>query len=152
PDDLIQLLRAGSLSSTKLAALAKSAGMRYVVPFLKHHGGYSLWKSSFTHRNSVEWGIERDLASELSRALKAAGLRYGAYVSLGEWEYPIVKDGALVRQGFDGKIVGPVAADTPFLSGKVPVADYTVDYLLPSLKELIDLTSPDILWFDGEWE
>ena len=95
PDDLIELLQARELRPTELAGLAKAAGMRYVVPFLKHHGGYSLWRSSFTHRNSVEWGIHRDVAAEMSRAFRAAGLRYGAYVSLGEWNYPVVKDGAL---------------------------------------------------------
>jgi alpha-L-fucosidase len=151
PDDLIELLGSQSFSPRRLAALAKASGMRYVVPFLKHHGGYALWKSSFTHRNAVEWGIHRDVAMEMSTALKAAGLRYGAYVSLGEWNYPIVKDGALASFRFDGTI-GPLTSTTPFLSGKVPVADYTNDYLLPSLKELIDQTSPDMLWFDGEWE
>jgi alpha-L-fucosidase len=152
PDDLIELLSARSLSSTKLAELAREAGVRYVVPFLKHHGGYSLWKSSYTHRNSAEWGIHRDVAAEMSRAFKAAGLRFGAYVSLGEWNYPIVKDNTLVTQGFNAQISGPVTSATPFLSGKIPVADYTGDYLLPSLKELIDQTSPDMLWLDGEWE
>ena len=54
PDDLIELLGSQSFSPRKLAALAKSSGMRYVVPFLKHHGGYALWKSSFTHRNAAD--------------------------------------------------------------------------------------------------
>ena len=152
PDDLIELLQARELRPADLAGLAKAAGMRYVVPFLKHHGGYSLWGSSYTHRDSVEWGIHRDVAAEMGQALRAAGLRYGAYVSLGEWSYPVVKDGALSTIGLNGLPAGPVTPDTPFLSGKVPVADYTGDYLLPSLKELIDNTAPDLLWFDGEWE
>jgi alpha-L-fucosidase len=152
PDDLIELLQARELRPAEVAGLAKAAGMRYVVPFLKHHGGYCLWSSSFTHRDSVEWGIHRDIAAEMSRALRDAGLRYGAYVSLGEWSYPVVRDGALLTVGLDGLPSGPVTAETPFLSGKVPVADYTGDYLLPSIKELIDATDPDLLWFDGEWE
>ena len=152
PDDLVELLQARELRPAELALLAKSAGMRYVVPFLKHHGGYCLWNSSFTHRDSVEWGIHRDVAAELSQALRAAGLRYGAYVSLGEWSYPVIVEGALRTVGLNGRVAGPVTPDTPFLSGKVPVADFTGDYLLPSLKELIDQTSPDLLWFDGEWE
>ena len=32
------------------------------------------------------------------------------------------------------------------------MADLPRDYLVPSLKELIDRTDPDMLWFDGEWE
>ena len=84
----IQLLARRRLRAAALAALARSAGMRYVVPFLKHHGGYALWDSSFTHRDAVEWGLRRDIAGELGAAARAAGLRYGAYVSLGEWGYP----------------------------------------------------------------
>jgi alpha-L-fucosidase len=34
----------------------------------------------------------------------------------------------------------------------VPVPDFARDYLVPSIKELIDRTEPDLLWFDGEWE
>jgi len=152
PDDLIELLRADGLQPARVATLAKAAGMRYVVPFLKHHGGYCLWDSSFTHRDSVEWGLHRDVAAELSRAFRAAGLRSGSYVSLGEWSYPVVRDGVLRTVTLNGGDGGPLTAETPFVSGKVPVADYTADYLLPSIKELIDRTRPDILWFDGEWE
>ena len=68
PDDLIQLLDGGGFDVAGLASLAQAAGMRYVVPFLKHHGGYSLWDSSFTHRDSVEWGLGRDVAHEIAAA------------------------------------------------------------------------------------
>ncbi len=152
PDDLIQLLDGGSFHPDALASLARAAGMRYVVPFLKHHGGYSLWDSSFTHRDAVEWGLKRDLASELAAAFRKEGLRSGAYVSLSEWAYPVVKDNALRQMAFNGDTTAALDPSAPFLSGKVPVPDYARDYLLPSLAELIDKTNPDLLWFDGEWE
>jgi len=160
PDDLIQLMRADGFRAEQFTDLAKAAGMRYVVPFLKHHGGYCLWNSTFTHRNSVEWGLNRDFAGELSRACRAAGLHYGAYVSLGEWNYPIVREkqqlwtqslGHWMDRGHLS-LKDKVTVDTPFISGKIPVHDYSREYLVPSLKELIDQTSPDMLWFDGEWE
>ncbi len=157
-DDLIQLMRSTEFRPERFTELARAAGMRYVVPFLKHHGGYCLWNSSFTRRNSVEWGLRRDFAGELSRACRAAGLRYGAYVSLGEWNYPVIKDGELWTVTLGGNSshhlvpMGKVTGQTPFISGKVPVNDYPRDYLVPSLKELIDRTNPDMLWFDGEWE
>ena len=156
-DDLIQLLRPDGFRSEDFAMLAKAAGMRYVVPFLKHHGGYCLWDSSFTHRDSVEWGLRGDIAGELSAACGKAGLKYGAYVSLGEWNYPIIKDGTLYTSGLDiwttdsHRPLEKVTAQTSFISGKVPVNDYSRDYLVPSIKELIDKTNPDMLWFDGEW-
>jgi alpha-L-fucosidase len=158
PDDLIQLMRSSEFRPQRLTELAHAAGMRYVVPFLKHHGGYCLWDSSFTHRNSVAWGLKRDIAGELSSACRAAGLRFGAYVSLGEWNYPVIRNGELwtvTLRGDSSHHLVPMArltADTPFVSGKVPVDDYPRDYLIPSLKELIDRTNPDMLWFDGEWE
>ncbi len=73
PDDLIQLLDGGGFNPAALASLAKAAGMQYVVPFLKHHGGYCLWDSSFTHRDAMEWGLKRDLASELATRLPQGG-------------------------------------------------------------------------------
>lgn len=159
PDDLIQLMRSSEFRTERFTELAQAAGMRYIVPFLKHHGGYCLWQSSFTHRNSVEWGLKRDVARELAEACRAAKLRYGAYVSLGEWNYPVLKDGELWTVGLklwnerhQGAPRGKLTTDTPFVSGKVPVNDFARDYLVPSLKELIDRTNPDLLWFDGEWE
>jgi len=152
PDDLIQLLDGRGFDVAGLASLAHSAGMRYVVPFLKHHGGYSLWDSSFTHRDSVEWGLGRDVAQEIAEACRRSGLRYGAYVSLGEWNYPLVSNGALLAMNFAGEPAGALVPEAPFLAGKVPVGDFARDYLVPSLKELIDRTNPDMLWFDGEWE
>jgi alpha-L-fucosidase len=152
PDDLIQLLRGESLRPAGIVELARVAGMRYVVPFLKHHGGYALWDSSYTHRDTVEWGLRRDIAREFADAARSAGLRFGAYVSLGEWGYPIVKEGELWTIGLDGVVKERLTAATPFVSGKVPVPDFTGDYLVPSLAELVDRVSPDMLWFDGEWE
>ena len=152
PDDLIQLLDGGNFDPHALASLAKAAGMQYVVPFLKHHGGYCLWDSSFTHRDAMEWGLERDLASELASAFRNEGLRSGAYVSLSEWAYPVVRDNALWQMSFNGAATSPLDPTAAFLSGKIAVPDFARDYLVPSLTELIDRTTPDILWFDGEWE
>jgi alpha-L-fucosidase len=152
PDDLIQLLRGDSLQPASIVRLAHAAGMRYVVPFLKHHGGYALWDSSYTHRDSMEWGLHRDIAREFADAARSAGLKFGAYVSLGEWGYPILKERELRTIGLDGAVKGPVTPDTPFISGKVPVTDFTREYLVPSIAELVDRVAPDLLWFDGEWE
>jgi alpha-L-fucosidase len=152
PDDLIELLDGGAFDAGGLVRLARDAGMQYVVPFLKHHGGYALWDSSFTHRDSAAWGLRRDVAREFADACRASGLRYGAYVSLGEWNYPLIVDGALRSMNFDGTVGGALKPGDPFVSGKVPVGDFTRDYLVPSLQELIDRTDPDLLWFDGEWE
>ncbi len=65
---------------------------------------------------------------------------------------PVVTDAGIRRLQFDGTTMEPLTMDAPFVSGKVPVADYAREYLVPSLAELVGRTNPDILWFDGEWE
>jgi alpha-L-fucosidase len=153
-DDLINLLSDRRFNPTDFARLAKECGFRYVVPFLKHHGGFCLWDSSFTRRDSMDWAFHKDFAVELSKACKKEGLKFGNYVSVGEWDCPAIRsDGQIGVFGFNGRLRGNVAdARTPFLSGKIPVKDYVRDYMVPSIKELLDKTKPDLLWYDGEWE
>ena len=102
----------------------------------------------------MDWAFHKDFAVELSKACKKEGLKFGDYVSVGEWDYPAIRsDGQIGVFGFNGRLRGNVAdARTPFLSGKIPVKDYVRDYMVPSIKELLDKTKPDLLWYDGEWE
>jgi len=153
-DDLINLLSDARFDTNKFAKTAKACGFRYVVPFLKHHGGFSLWDSSFTLRDSMDWAFHRDFATELSQECKKAGLRFGVYVSVGEWEYPaVLPDGKLGLFGFNAKLQdGADLTKCNYITGKIPVKDYAHDYFVPATKELIDKTNPDIVWYDGAWE
>ncbi len=153
-DDLINLLSDRNYDPDRFARLAKECGFRYVVPFLKHHGGFCLWDSSFTRRNSMDWAFHRDFAVELSRACKRQGLKFGTYVSLGEWDYPAIRpDGQIGSFGFDTRLRESTnISNCYFISGKIPVKDYARDYLVPAIKELIDKTRPDLIWYDGGWK
>ncbi len=159
-DDFINLLSDRKFDPAEFAKLAKECGFRYVVPFLRHHGGYSLWDSSFTRRDSMDWNFHRDFALEFSKACKTEGLKFGAYVSVGEWDYPaILPDGRIGEFGFNGLLMNTASASTrgvpfpqgAFFAGKTPVKDYVKDYMVPSVKELLDKTKPDLIWYDGEW-
>jgi alpha-L-fucosidase len=149
-DDLINFLGESHLDPAKIAKLAKECGFRYVVPFLKHHGGYCLWDSSFTRRNSVAWGPGRDFAKEFDIACRNEGLKYGIYISVCEWDYPaLLPDGEIGSFDFRARLKeGAKLSDCFFLSGKTPVANYARDYFVPATKELIDETNPDIIWWD----
>lgn len=157
-DDFIPLFTAENFDPEAIAKLAEDAGMRYVVPFCKHHDGFCLWPSSFTRRNAVEMGPRRDLIGPLSGACRRRGLKFGFYFSLEEWEYPVIQAGAkMVRiwttmddppyltVPFDGK------AMAGRITGKVPVRDFVADYTIPQAREFIDRYDPDILWLDGDW-
>ncbi|MBC7784766.1 MAG: alpha-L-fucosidase, partial [Burkholderiales bacterium] len=52
------------------AALAKEAGMKYVVITAKHHEGFTLYDSAFSDWNSVKSsGAKRDLLTPLAEAV-----------------------------------------------------------------------------------
>lgn len=157
-DDLIPLFTAENFDPGELAQLAKEAGMKYVVPFCKHHDGFCLWPSSYTKRDVGDAGPRRDLIGPLVRACNKEGLKFGFYFSLDEWEYPILVNGEKklrVWKPFDTrKPHDTIPYDAIWdrrVSGKTPVKDYAQDYLVPQAKEFINKYDPDLIWFDGEW-
>jgi len=158
-DDFIPLFTAENFDPDGLIQLAAESGMKYVIPFCKHHDGFCLWPSSYTDRDATDTGPKRDLIRPLVDACLKHDLKFGFYFSIEEWEYPIInksgdmhirlwshwdKQDKMVpynEKEFAGKI-----------SGKKPVKDFFADYIIPQAKEFIDLYDPDILWCDGEWE
>lgn len=112
------------------AELFKASGAKYVVLTSKHHDGFTLWPNEQANDrgfpwNSMETGAKRDLAGDLSAAVKAVGLKMGFYYSLYEWFHPWWKND---RERF------------------------VDEHYLPQIKDLVTKYEPDILWGDGEWE
>ncbi len=70
------------------AALAKAAGMKYMVLTTKHHEGFCLWDTRQTDYNAVKRGPQRDLIREYVDACRAFGLKVGFYYSLMDWHHP----------------------------------------------------------------
>jgi len=70
------------------AALAKEAGMKYMVLTTRHHDGFSLWDSKANPFNSMNYGPRRDIVREYVDACRAQGLGVGFYSSLMDWHHP----------------------------------------------------------------
>lgn len=70
------------------AALAKKAGMKYMVMTSRHHEGFSLWDSKANPYNSVNLGPKRDIVKEFVEACREFGLGIGFYSSLMDWHHP----------------------------------------------------------------
>ncbi len=168
-DDFIPLFDASGFHADSVIKLVKASGARYFVPFSKHHDGFCLWDSKFTHRDVVDLSPGRDLSAELIESCKQHGLYHGFYFSVEEYEYPLIKgDGSLcVRLWSDGMAPDNAGLTSMqrevreefvpelhnrMLSGKVPVHHFINEYTLPQAKDYIDRYDPDILWFDGEWQ
>lgn len=125
-EELAPLFRAEMFDPGAWASLFRDAGARYVVLTSKHHDGFALWPSEF----SPEWnagavGPRRDLAGDLTRAVREAGLKMGFYYSLYEWFNPLYHD---------------------------DLKQYTETHMWPQLRELVTSYEPEIVWSDGEWD
>jgi alpha-L-fucosidase len=120
-------------------AIAKDAGMKYIVITSKHHDGFCLWDSALT-----DWDVggsafaPRDPLKELADACAEAGIRLCFYHSIMDWHHPDY----LPRRAWDAR--------------PTDGADYQryIAYMKGQLKELTSGRYGDvgILWFDGEWE
>ncbi|MDR2859678.1 MAG: alpha-L-fucosidase [Mediterranea sp.] len=154
PDDFIPLFTAENYNPEWLVNLAKDAGMKYIIPFCKHHDGFCLWPSSYTERDAMDMGPKKDLIRPLVDACYKNGLKFGFYFSLDEWYYPVIKDGKKQIREWGAHRYSPWDASKTkiHLTGKHPVEDFFGDYIIPQANEFIDMYDPDVLWFDGDWE
>jgi alpha-L-fucosidase len=123
------------------AALAKKAGMRYVIPLAKHHDGFSMYRSALTDFNVVDaTPFRRDVIGELAQACRAAGLKFGCYYSVDrDWHRP-------TGQGNEYKQTN--TWDFP-ASTRADFDSYFRSFAKPQIEELLTQYRPDVLWFDG---
>lgn len=124
--DFAPQFRAELFQPDEWASLFRASGAKYVVLTSKHHDGYTLWPSAQSWNwNSMDIGPHRDLAGELSAAVKAKGLVMGFYYSLYEWFNPLYQQ------------------DVP---------RYVDQHMLPQMRDLVQRYRPHIFWTDGEWD
>ena len=118
-------------------ALAKDAGMRYVVITSKHHDGFCLFDSDATDYDVASTPFGRDVLRELAAACERAGLSMCWYHSIMDWHHPDY----LPRRGWEGR------------SAEGADFDRYVEYLSHQVEELLTRYGPiGVMWFDGEWE
>jgi alpha-L-fucosidase len=151
-DDFIPLFTACEYNPEKLAKVAVDAGMKYVVPFSKHHGGFCLWPSSYTLRDAGDMGPKKDLIKPMVESCKKQGLKFGFYFSVEEWEYPLIDaEGNIKTRLWETKNAPSIDELEKRIGGKIPVKDFAKDYIIPQAVEFIDQYDPDLIWYDGEW-
>lgn len=63
------------------AALAKLAGVRYVVPTAKHHNGFCMFETRTTQYGVMNTPFGRDITKEILAAFKEQGIAPGIYFS-----------------------------------------------------------------------
>jgi alpha-L-fucosidase len=69
-------------------ALAKEAGVKYLVLTAKHCDGFLLWHSKSCDYNIGRSPFKRDICAELAKAARAERIRIGWYFSPMDWRDP----------------------------------------------------------------
>ena len=116
------------------AKIFKETGARYVVLTTKHHDGFTLWPSRVRnpHRPADRQGAARDLVGELTRAVRAQGLKMGLYYSGGlDWSF----------------LNGPVRT-VEDLRKLTPQSEEYARYADAHWRELVERYQPALMWND----
>ncbi len=120
-------------------AMAKDAGMKYVVLTSKHHDGFCLFDNRLTDFCVRSTPYRRDICKLLADAARAAGLHPCWYHSIMDWHHPDY----LPRRDWEAE-TRPV--DGARFSRFVQYLHGCVEQLLRNYGEI------GVMWFDGQWE
>ncbi len=127
-----------------IVALAKSAGMKYIVITAKHHDGFAMFDSKADQFNIVAaTPFHRDPLKELAEECHKQGIKLGFYYSQDQdWTTP----GASALP--DGDHKPPTYHWDKAQDGDFD--DYLHNKSIPQLKELLSNYGdfPSVLWFD----
>lgn len=126
---------------------AKSAGMKYIVITAKHHEGLAMWDTQvagfkdytgtkiFSLQQYTPFGATgRDVLMELKNSCDAAGIKFGLYYSIIDWNHPSQTRGVTFTT----------------MSSKQARTEYIAD-MKAQLRELVERYDPAVMWFDGDW-
>lgn len=118
--------------------LIKESGARYAVLTSKHHDGVALWDTRLSSLNVVDaTPAKRDLVKPFVEELRKKGLKVGLYYSLLDWSHPDYPNNTRSIKRYT----------TDSLRW-----ERFVDFDFGQITEISNNFSPDLYWFDGDWE
>jgi alpha-L-fucosidase len=130
--------------------LFAEAGARYTVLTTKHHDGMALWDTA-EHLSVVrDTPAGRDLVGPFCEAMRARDLHVGLYYSHCDWSHPDYPS----LHAPPGTPSGHPGHRYSFASGSEDLARWAnfIRFHRLQLRELCERYSPELLWFDGDWE
>ena len=119
------------------AKLIKESGAKYAVITTKHHDGVALWDTEQSDLNVVDKAkAKRDLITPFAKAIREKGIKLGLYYSLLDWSNPNYPNFTKNEKRYESD------EDS---------WNTFVEFNFGQIEELIRFT-PDLYWFDGDWE
>lgn len=123
-DNLYKSFYPGMYDADKIVALAKQAGMKYIVQIAKHADGFSMWPTAYSDYSIKNSPFKRDIIGEMAAACERAGMKFGVYYIQRDWHHPDY--------------------------GPERMAKYN-EYMRNQIKELLEkYKNISIMWFDSE--
>lgn len=117
-------------------AVARNAGMKYIVITSKHHDGFAIFPSKLTDWCIKSTPFHRDPLKELAEACKKQGIKFCTYHSIMDWHHP---DWG-VRRAWNDRATG------------TPDMNRFTEFLKGQVTEIVKNYHPAVMWFDGQWE
>ena len=164
--DFIPMFTGDRFDPDEWAEMFRKAGAGFAGPVAEHHDGFSMWNSAVNPWNSARMGPKRDVAGELEKAIRRQGMKFMVALHHAEnWRfYPHwipgydTADpryaglyGAPHDMGFAKYMVGErfVLPDgMEFWNSQQKPDRAALDTWLRKAEEIVDRTSPDMVWFD----
>lgn len=89
-DNLYKKFNPVKFDARQWVAIAKAAGMRYMVFTSRHHDGFTMFDSKVTDYKitSPESPYRKDVVRQLADACHEGGLAFGLYYSQPDWHHP----------------------------------------------------------------
>jgi alpha-L-fucosidase len=100
-DNLYKRFNPTRFNADEWVAVAKAAGMKYMVLTTKHHDGFCLWDTQQTDFNIMHSPFGRDVTKELAEACRRGGIAFGTYHSVCDWhhpDFPLTSPGGKIRR------------------------------------------------------
>jgi alpha-L-fucosidase len=141
--DYTRLLRAFNpvdFDAAKWVAIAKNAGMKYIVFITRHHDGFSNWDTKQSDWKITNTPYGKDVLKMLADECRKQGMKLGLYYSLLDWyrtDYP--RETGRTGQGTGRTGAGNYASYLQFMKNQLTE-------LLTNYGEIMSI------WFDGHWD
>lgn len=150
--DFIPRFKAEAFDAQAWAKLFRDAGAKYVIPVAEHHDGFAMYDSDLSDWTAAKMGPHRDVVGELARAVRAAGLHFGASSHRAEHYFFMNGGRAFPSDVQDPRYASFYGPAHPGVTSKndwaaKPDQAYVNDWLARST-EIVTKYKPEVMWFD----